>query len=193
MRRLIPASVAVFVLLAGCSGGDDPEPKLAPTDSSSAASTTAPPPTPTPTRPVEPSLPSEAQGEDAAAAEAFVRFYWEMVNYAQATGDSQALARQSSDSCVGCQAAIELVSEVYGSGGSILGGESTVSNVESRELRAGNKVIFEVLFDVTSTPQEVDRSGTRNDETYPGTTVRDRFMVFSEDDALKVGRWELAP
>ena len=81
MTRLrVAAATALLVplALAGCAE-DDPQPKL-PSASATSPTTTA---SATPDAAVEPTLPPEAQGKDEAAAEAFVRYYWELVNYAQ--------------------------------------------------------------------------------------------------------------
>lgn len=190
VKRLALAALAAALLLVGCSDDDSPEPRIAPTDTSSAAST---PTTPAPTAsgPVEPTMPAAAEGDDAAAAEAFVEFYWEVANYAQETGDTEALARWSAKSCVGCRAAIDLVNDVYGSGGHIRGGLASVSIVSSRELRAGERDLYEVVFDVVNSRQTLDRPGDSEDEVYPASTVRDRFLMIDEGGEMRVIRWEL--
>ena len=89
MTRLrVAAATALLVplALAGCAE-DDPQPKL-PSASATSPTTTA---SATPDAAVEPTLPPEAQGKDEAAAEAFVRYFWDLVNYAQETGDVKTL------------------------------------------------------------------------------------------------------
>src|SRR6478609_11779950 len=102
---LIPA-----LLVTGCSD-DDPKPKFGPTPSATPSSTpssaTSGPTTPLPT------LPPEAQGTGPDAAEAFVKFYWATVNYAQATGDIDALRKLGDNSCKACRGGVGYLEEVF--------------------------------------------------------------------------------
>ena len=191
MRRHIPAAlVAALVLLAGCSGDDEPRPRIAPTDSSSVASTTAPPPTPT--GPVEPTLPAEAAGEDAAAAEAFVRHYWAMADYAQATGDVVAFRRLGAPSCGACTAAADFVQGVYAKGGEISGGETQISRIDSTRLESGGGVSFQVKLVVSNSAQVVDHAGQKQDETFPADRVSANFVVEFAGSGWVVSFWEAA-
>src|SRR4051812_38018201 len=81
---LTALSLLPVLLVAGCSD-DDPEPKFAPTPSESASSA-SPSSSATPETP-QPTMPEAARGSDASSAEAFVKFYWDVVNYAQTSGD----------------------------------------------------------------------------------------------------------
>ena len=187
MRRLLPVVTAALVLLVGCSD-DDPEPRIAPTDSSSAASTTAPPPSPT--GPVEPTLPAEAAGEDAAAAEAFVRFYWEMANYAQATGDVGGLRRLAAPSCAACVAAADFVEGVYRDGGRITGGEASTSGFESTKLGSASDFTVQVKVLLDNRAQTVDRAGAKDDERFPADRVRANFVLERASAGWVVSFWE---
>ena len=187
MRRLLPVVTAALVLLVGCSADDDPEPRIAPTDSSSAASTTAPPPSPT--GPVEPTLPAEAVGEDAAAAEAFVRFYWEMVNYAQATGDTDGLATLEAANCRACVGGRESIELTYRNGGSIAGGVSEVLSAESTRLAVTSGKAFRVVASVKSTPQIVRIPGEKESRNEGGEYDFDFIVQFV--DGWKVARWDV--
>lgn len=107
--RLIGVPFAL-ALTAGatvaCSAEADPE--AAPTSS---VTTSVPPTTPTtdptddptddPEGPVEPALPAAARAPTRAGAEAFVRYYIDLLNYAGATGDTDAFeaAAKGCDSC----------------------------------------------------------------------------------------------
>ncbi|WP_090860343.1 DUF6318 family protein [Nocardioides lianchengensis] len=189
MGRLLPAALAVgLVLLAGCSGDDDPEPKISPTDSSSVAST--PTPSPTPSGPVEPTMPAEAEGEDAAAAEAFVRHFWAMVNYAQTTGDVQALEGLALGSCQTCASGAKWIADVYQRGGLIEGGKYDVGPVRVTPLGAGGQRLFEVVADVTTTPQRVSGADELNG-SFPAGNSRVRLVLLNADGGLKVSRWDV--
>lgn len=186
MGRLLPAALAVgLVLLAGCSGDDDPEPKISPTDSSSVAST--PTPSPTPSGPVEPTMPAEAEGEDAAAAEAFVRFYWEMVNYAQATGNVTGLSAVAATSCAACASGLDGIVDTYAAGGSISGGRVSVENARAREISSRSGSAFSVEVTARVNPQTISEPGQRP-EKFDGGPVNFKIVVRSNVDGWKIMR-----
>ncbi len=134
----VAAALLVAGLVAGCSDEDPPRPiestksSSGPSSPSSAATTE-----PTPTGPVEPTLPAEAREETEAGAEAFVRFYYAMINYATATGEVTNLERLHEPSCEGCQGGIDQVERVYDRGGRIEGSGYQVLRVETIRLRDG--------------------------------------------------------
>ncbi|WP_122816461.1 DUF6318 family protein [Nocardioides pantholopis] len=185
--RLLLAAACAALALTGCSE-DDPAPKIDPGDSSSAAAT----PTPTSTAPVEPTLPAEAEGTDAAAAKAFVEFYWEMADYAQATGDAQGLQRLGADTCEPCRTAVAFVEEAYRDEGQVRGGETTLSAINSAELQTRTGTATQVKLKVTSTDQVVDYPGNRPDDRYPGGTVRASFVVTRDSGQWLVSYWEVS-
>ena len=160
--RAVLAAVPLLALalaLGGCSG--DPKPKFEPTPSVSAsasASATA-----------APVMPDAARGTDAAAAEAFVRFYWDTVNYAQATGDVEALRPLASPECAPCRAGVAYLERVVAKGGRITGGRATVKVKRSSLMQgpSGNDAAVKIVL--TTTPQVVDYPQGA-DEHYPGGT-----------------------
>ncbi|WP_194288979.1 MULTISPECIES: DUF6318 family protein [unclassified Nocardioides] len=179
--------VAAAVLIASAAAcGDDPDPKV---DS---------PPTPTPTistspasGPVAPTLPPEAEGDDAAAAEAFVEYFWAMVKYAETTGEVEALEALVSPQCQGCAGGIEFLRRVFQNGGEIGGGDVTLSNFKVRELEGGPATLFEVRVDVISTRQVVSYPDEADNQVFPAGTVTDRFMVLNHDGRWSMDRWEV--
>ncbi len=107
------ATVVVALLtafVAGCDEDDGPT-SVPPSDSPSAPESSEPTEpttttTPTETGPVEPTLPTEAEEESKAGAEAFVTFYWDVVNYATKSGDVRLLEHLDQPSCRGCEGGI---------------------------------------------------------------------------------------
>jgi len=140
VRLLAPAAVTVLLLaLTGCSEPDPGSPMptgAAPaqpsaTESAPSASPTAPSATtdPTQTPMPAPTLPPEATTNDAAGAEAFVRYWYESANYSIATGDVGLVEALSAEDCQTCQRLVDIVEDQYASGGSFRGGQSEVSQV----------------------------------------------------------------
>lgn len=189
MRRLLPIVTLALVLLAGCSGEGEPEPRIAPSDSSSAASSTAPPPSPT--GPVEPTLPAEAQGEDAAAAEAFVRFYWETVNYAQATGDVEGLRAIGAESCDGCRGGLEGIVETYEAGGRIEGGEMRVRSAKATQISSPVATAYSVKVSARAAPQTIIESPGGEPIAKEGGRFKFQFIVQNDETSWSVYRWDV--
>src|SRR5689334_13151884 len=107
-RVLTGLALLTLTTLTACTGNTgtaDPPPATHTT-------TTTTTPTPTPTQPVPPVMPQAAKAHTKAGAKAFVKHYWAVVNYAQATGDIETLNRISARGCVGCDAGIRSVKRV---------------------------------------------------------------------------------
>ena len=85
VRRIAIAALALPLLLGGCTD-DEPDPDVPETSSPSTPTTET-----SAAAPVEPTLPPEAEGKGPKAAEAFVRHYYDSVDYAQQTGDTKHL------------------------------------------------------------------------------------------------------
>lgn len=101
VRRALALTLAVPVLLAGCSDDPEPKPKIPETTSSS--------PTPTPT---------ESETPEAESPEDFVRRWVEVGDEMQTTGDVAEFERLSRK-CQACADVVAQVETIYESGGSI--------------------------------------------------------------------------
>ena len=120
MRRALGAAAvaACLVGVGGCSSGEaDSAPS--PTSSSSTPSET-PSASPSPTA-VAPTMPPEAAERTAAGAEAFVRHWFEVLEYAYATGDASELRQYSAENCASCNRFLERIEGEYARGGSFEG------------------------------------------------------------------------
>jgi len=110
VRRLTAGLAATLLLpLGACTGGDS---EADPTEPTSAET-----PTPTTTKRDGPTLPPEAQGDNEAAAKAFVTFYFELISDAMVTGDTSRLSEFSSPECTTCGSYVALIDETYSEGG----------------------------------------------------------------------------
>ena len=130
MAQLRVALAALVALggLAACDG--DPEPEIAdPTSSPTAPSASPVSETTSPTAssgPEEPPLPATATENSDAGALAFIEHWVDLLNYAGATGDTEALAALSHDRCEGCQSLVKLIDDTYSGGGRIEGGSWSI-------------------------------------------------------------------
>jgi hypothetical protein len=168
LRRLALPLAAFGLVAAGC-GGDPPAPP--PFTPSTAASS------PTPTGPVEPVLPEAAKQPTAEGAKAFAEFYWEQaVNYAQATGDTRPARAVSAKTCRPCASSADAIDGVYSVGGSIRGGEYTVTSVGARPL-AGDHPTYVLRLQVRSSAQEIDYPDSARDQTLKAGTSQVRMYV----------------
>lgn len=111
--------LAGAVALSACDGGSDPTVSTAPTLASTTAPTTstssAPPTTATAPPsyvPIAPTYPSVSKKRTRAGAEAFVRYYFDAVNYAWTKPDASILAGLGEDTCNSCKTLAETAKEM---------------------------------------------------------------------------------
>lgn len=164
LTRIAVAATALAALAAcsseASSDGDDPPTSAAPTPSAS--------PTEEP-GPVEPTLPEAATKEGKAGAEAFVEYYWEVVDYARATGDTDLLSSLQNDFCTACTTAREGIEETYARGGSIIGGSHTIAAIQAAEVSPSTNTWI-IGTEIKTTPERVQNAGDRNARNPAGTT-----------------------
>lgn len=182
-RTALTALSMISVLALGACSGDDPEPKVA--DPSPSATLPSSPSTTPVSGPVEPTMPAAARGSDAAAAEAFVKFYWEMVNYAQATGDVEGL-KVLATRCLNCDTGVHSIEAAYEDGGEIRGGTGTVDRFDTKFIDRGRKMWAIVECRLSLTPQVVDMPGSGKDQRYPGGPSEIRMYLQPSADAWTV-------
>ena len=68
-----------------------------------------------------PTRPPSANGLSLAAAEAFIRYYSDALNYASDTGDTKPLLDSSDDGCEGCKLYASYVQKANGKNGGLTG------------------------------------------------------------------------
>ncbi len=167
VRRTAAALVVVpLFALASCSGDPHKPPPYTPSPTPTASTS------PTPTGPVAPTLPAAAKKHTRAGAEAYVRYYVDVLNFASLNGQPAALARVTPEDCVGCQNILKAVRRVHNSGSVVTGGVWTVKSFGRGYPRAGAEYSF--LTRVAQSPQVVtDAKG--NQEKYEGGEVSYTF------------------
>lgn len=156
--------LAAILALSACSD-DDPDPGDPMSTWTPSGTPEAPSSSATPSAdPTEPPLPDAAREATEAGARAFITYYWDLINYAQVTGDVKALRKVSAPQCTGCSAGIKGIRDVYGSGGHVEGGEYTVTISTVAELDGpSNAYLIESLLTATNAAQIVVKGdGTKH-------------------------------
>jgi hypothetical protein len=95
-------------------------------------------------------VPQPSPGATAATpdgAQAFVRYWFDVLNFATATGDTAPLDTASSPACTTCVGASTAIRAVYAGGGVIRGGQCTVRGVTTDDFFNGQRPILNVVFD----------------------------------------------
>ena len=138
----------------GCTSSDDPpEPAPLPTETSSPSRSTA----------AAPSLPPSAEGANARALKAFARHYFDVINYAIATGDTAAVREFASPRCESCNAIAKSIDTVYDNGGHIESEGWRINYLRYLGKRGANRVISIGVFLSPETIVSADGSVDRNE------------------------------
>ncbi|TWD81524.1 hypothetical protein FB561_2640 [Kribbella amoyensis] len=120
LKLLMTASLAVAGLTACTSSSPEagrPDTAAPSTAASSASAST--PVTKSPGKP--PERPAAAQGLSLAAAEAFVRYYSDLMNYSSDSGDVSAMLGASDAGCEACKAYADFVKKSNAANGLLTG------------------------------------------------------------------------
>jgi hypothetical protein len=183
--RAAGAALLVLLVVSGCGG--DPQPKIAPppsTSPSAPVSSSSSAPT-RPSGPVEPTMPALAKQDSAAGAKAFVKYYWQVVNYALSTGEIERLHELTNPDCTPCQSGIRSIADVYDGSGSISGGVNTPEDLVADPDFVDGRRLFRVEMQVRNTREVIRQRGKRN-------------QVFKPDEvevaiglALHAGEWRV--
>lgn len=179
-------ALLIAALVSGCDedgGPDSTPPRDSPRAPETSSSTEPPTTTLTETGPVEPTLPAKAAAPDQAGVEAFVTFYWDVVNYATKTGDVELLRRVDQPSCDTCDAAIDGIEQIYARGGKIVGGDYSVVRLEPAKSDDSH---WTVVTHTTIETQRTVGAGSLNDK-FPGGRTRWLMGV-----ALVRGEWSVS-
>lgn len=165
------AGVALLLASSACSGGTDEDPtqpSFVPVPSTtepepSATSSAEPSADPTATAEalVAPELPAVATEETPEGAAAFAEWWFETLNYATATGDTEQLTASSDmEICDTCSNLVGRIEEAYSSGGGISGGE-IAATVEAPSSVDGGIATFVVHLEVAPATQTI--SGVKSE------------------------------
>lgn len=164
-RAAIGAATLLLTLaVAGCEEAEPADP-VTPTGKPIPAATSRSTEPSTTTGPVMPTLPAEAMTETKAGAMAFVEYYWAVVNYAQATGDTELLRSLAIDSCAGCDGGASSIERIYRRGGQIIGGHKRVVENRLTHKPSGGWIASQTI---SVNRQRIRGAGTLDQVSTPG-------------------------
>jgi len=170
LLALLPA-----VALGVSACGDDP---IKPAPLTPAPTSASPSPTATSADPATPPpLPAAAKKQTVAGAKAFAEYYWEMVNYAQASGEVDPLVALASPTCEGCRGGTDGLRRFFDAGGKVVGGVYSTSNVSAKLVHAGSQPYWQVEMTLAHQKQFSDLPGTDKDDHSPASTHGEQMTL----------------
>lgn len=158
MKRTLSALTLLGLLtlpaLSGCGNTDTPPAQADPTTSSPSTTVSS-----VASGPTAPAMPAATHTNTRAGAIAFARYFWDVVNYAQATLDTRLLKTLGSRSCRGCQGGVRWIDGIAASHGSIRGGRNTVRHVGIPSPARRGHPDWDVSLEIVSSGQVVTQPG----------------------------------
>ena len=173
MPRLVVGAVVLLLALSGCGG----DPKADPSSSTSET------PSPTAT-PSAPTMPEAAKADTKAGAIAFVRYYVELVNHAQMTGDIAPLEAVEGPACTSCKQGRNYLAKIYGAGGHIEGGTWSIT----RATAASSGENWAVTVEGEFAPSDAFATADATPDHAKGGLSLTNFIVW-HDGQWKVRTW----
>jgi serine/threonine-protein kinase len=135
-------------------------------------------------RTTPPQAPASAEPATAEGGSAFVRHWFEALNYAIGTGDTSALDTASSTSCRTCADVIAFVRKAYAEGG-IRGGGYTLRNVTTDDFWSLENARFGIVFD-RSARSTLTSGGGQGDVLNGATFLSGQMLLERADDSWRV-------
>lgn len=129
-------------------------------------------------------MPEEAKADTKAGAVAFVKYYLELVNHAQATGNIDALSAVEESGCKSCDQGREYIARIYGAGGHIDGGKWTARRVSA--IPSGEN--WAVTVSGSFEPSDAYASPGAQPVHADGGPTLTNFVVW-HTDTWKVRKW----
>jgi len=134
-------------------------------------------------------MPASANGSSLEAAQAFVRHYFYILNYAIATGQTGPLNKLGSSRCQSCNAIEGNIERVYKGGGSIDSDGWRLTSVDGSF--AGPDHTFAIDLRVTLTREEIVRSPGAKPEVHTQAKQDMRATVHWEPSGWVMQELEL--
>lgn len=180
MRRACLTAILASGMALGACGKEPMTP--APTVAASVSAT------PTRTPSAAPVLPEAASKNTMRGALTFIQHYFQLINFAQATGQTNALAVAEHVGCNSCTKGRRYLDSVYSVGGHIEGGELSGTLASARTNGRVNS--WTIRMNLSFTPQTVVRPGSDPaSEVLKGGRTPATFIVTYRNDAWTVSDW----
>ena len=151
--RLAAAGIALaaVVLVAGCGDADEPDSAATSTAAVTETATESPStatetPEPTETSALPP-LPEEATENTPEGAEAFIRYYFDVVNLATTTPDASFIPPLSADECVACTNLQGIAEELQEEGQRATDDAFAVSDIALVEEQGESTLLFTLTLE----------------------------------------------
>ncbi len=176
MRPLASVIIACAIALSLGSCSDEKPPPVPPTTATTPANPDATPPP----------MPVRAQEDSRQGVTDFVKYYLDVFNYANHSGDTEELGRLSSPSCSACESYIEAIESLYGGGGAIEGGERTFDAAEVRFLGPDEESL--VTADVAISAGTLRKSSKEQPRAIGASSMRLTFGVSGSGGERQVTR-----
>ncbi|KRF15531.1 hypothetical protein ASG90_12655 [Nocardioides sp. Soil797] len=194
VRRSVAAlgAIALITALSGCTDDSDADPEASESPSASGSpseTSTSETPSPGPTEPPEPA----GMGEPTKkGAELLVRYYFEVADYAQKTGDVKKLRTLSRPGCGSCNNVVSGIHGIHKAGGFIHGGHHTIRSLKVTPIGSGETAGFRVDIQLHSSKQQ-SRASSRGKVNHVPPAVDPVLFALSTDSdgALKVDFWQI--
>jgi hypothetical protein len=179
--------LAPALLLSACGSSEEAGPSPTPSVSTSATPSASPTPsdstspTATPSR-TAPALPEEARSHTTGGAEAFVRHYLDMTNYAQATGQTDPLAALGADGCRSCDAAVTALQKIYAAGGRYEGGAVSARSLTAELRKTGDQQFAHLEGTLRTAGLVIRYPDPAKDIVRKASSHRNRFELIAVPD-----------
>ena len=132
-------------------------------------------------------MPEAAREFTDAGAEAFVRYYWDVVSYAQDTFDTEVLQTLSNEGCAFCKRGIDGLEAYQERGGASRGGALSARRIQVTRQRAGSLKTADVTLTIANEAQTIDFPGKQDDISIPASSARFKMVLL-----WTRSRWEVA-
>lgn len=180
--RMFPAVAALVVAtaLTGCQSNPEPPPlETAPSASPSPSSTE-------PTSEPAPTMPAEAEGPSRAAAKAFVRHFFDVLNHAMNSGETAELRRLSAPGCQSCEAIAGNIESTYSAGGNIQSDGWRLQSVTPVPSQPAVRAIMDL--GVLMTTERVTKNSDSKPESFRGGKQPMTIHLSHTDEGWRVER-----
>ncbi len=191
--RALAAVVVCGGLVGGVVGCSDDGPEAGPSPSPTVSVSTSGSASPSEEVPVAPVLPEAAKVATEAGARAFIAYYWELINYAQVTGDVAVLGTMSARTCDVCTGFVDDLRKHYAAGGRIIGGRNAVRVISASQIETNSKSAlgYRLELDVSHDGQEIAAADGTSEARDAGSNRFTAYLLWADQSRWRVDVMEL--